>query len=169
MFLYWCSTFTALTLLVRHQEEHLAHKIEWWGVIWLSVWSEVQIIFICSSWCHCIPKPHNLLPHLSPGWFAFLVPAYTGCSGKEADMGVVVVVVVLLQFCLLFSSWIWWRTFIVMSSLSCCLWQKRDQKMSSRTHASSSCQPTAHQMAARHVYIAHVSSSSIHSADWLQR
>jgi len=24
---------------------------------WLSVWSEVQIVCIWSTWCHCIPKP----------------------------------------------------------------------------------------------------------------
>ena len=33
------------------------------------VWSEVQIDCIWSSWCHCIPKPHHLLPHLNPDWF----------------------------------------------------------------------------------------------------
>ena len=26
-------------------------------LVWLSVWSEVQIVCILSSWCHCIPKP----------------------------------------------------------------------------------------------------------------
>ena len=38
-------------------------------LVWLSVWSEVQIACIWSSRCHCIPKPHNLLPHLNPDWF----------------------------------------------------------------------------------------------------
>jgi len=33
------------------------------------VWSEGQIVCIRSSWCHCIPKPHNLLHHLNPDWF----------------------------------------------------------------------------------------------------
>ena len=42
-------------------------KIEWWGVV-ISVWSEVQIVCI-SSWCHCIPKPHHLLPHSNSDWF----------------------------------------------------------------------------------------------------
>jgi len=31
-------------------------KTEWWGtgiMAWLSVWNEVQIICIGSSWCHC--------------------------------------------------------------------------------------------------------------------
>jgi len=38
-------------------------------LVWLSVWSEVQIVCIWSSRCHCIPKPHHLLPHLNPDWF----------------------------------------------------------------------------------------------------
>ena len=41
----------------------------WWGVVWLSVCSEVQIVCIWSSWCHSIPKPHHLLPHLNPVYF----------------------------------------------------------------------------------------------------
>jgi len=45
-------------------------KIDWWLVMWLSVWSEVQIVCIWSSWCYCIPKSH-LLPHLNPDWFYF--------------------------------------------------------------------------------------------------
>jgi len=40
-------------------------------LVWLSVWSEVQIACIWSSWCHCIPKPLRLLPHLNPDWFYF--------------------------------------------------------------------------------------------------
>ena len=47
------SAFTALTLLVGHQEGHPACKKQSGGVLaWLSVWSEVQI---CTwpSWCHC--------------------------------------------------------------------------------------------------------------------
>ena len=51
---------------------------------WLSVWSEVQIVCIWSSWCHCIPEPHHLLPHSNPNWFYFLVPAYPVCPGKGA-------------------------------------------------------------------------------------
>jgi len=49
------STFSALTLLVVWQQGHPACKN--WLVsevlAWLSVWSEVQMIFIWSSWCHC--------------------------------------------------------------------------------------------------------------------
>ena len=29
--------------------------------MWLSVWSEVQIVCTWSSWCHCIPKPPSSL------------------------------------------------------------------------------------------------------------
>jgi len=35
----------------------------------LSVWSKLQIVCLWSSWCHVIPKPHRLLPHLNPDWF----------------------------------------------------------------------------------------------------
>ena len=38
-------------------------KNEWWGV---RVWGVVQIV---CSWCHCIQKPHHLLPHLNTDWF----------------------------------------------------------------------------------------------------
>jgi len=49
-------TFSALTLLVGHQEEHPARKKLSDGVlVWLSVWSVAQMISIWSSWCHCHP------------------------------------------------------------------------------------------------------------------
>jgi len=45
--------FSALTLLVRRQEGHLAcKKLSGEVLAWLSVCSEVQTC-ICSSWCHC--------------------------------------------------------------------------------------------------------------------
>jgi len=48
--------FSALTLLVGRQEEHVACKKLSNGVLaWLSVWSMVQMICIWSSWCHCHP------------------------------------------------------------------------------------------------------------------
>jgi len=37
-------------------------------LVWLFVWIKMQIVFIWSSWCHCIPKPYNLLPHINPDW-----------------------------------------------------------------------------------------------------
>ena len=44
------------SMLVRRQEEHpackkLSHEV----LAWLSVWSELQMICILSSWCHCHP------------------------------------------------------------------------------------------------------------------
>ena len=64
--------FGALTLLAWHQEEHPVCK-NWVMRCWCSylsgLWSEVQIVCIWSSWCHCIPKPHHLLPRLNPDWF----------------------------------------------------------------------------------------------------
>ena len=45
--------FSALTLLVGRQEEHLAcKKLSGEVLAWLSVWSEVQTC-IRPSWCHC--------------------------------------------------------------------------------------------------------------------
>jgi len=50
-YLQYCA-FSALTLLVRHQEEHPAcKKLSDEVLAWLSVWSEVQVIW--SSSCHC--------------------------------------------------------------------------------------------------------------------
>jgi len=75
--------FCALMLLVGRQEGHPACKNLSGGVlVWLSVWSDVQIVCIWSSSCHCISKPHHLLPHLNPDWFYLSV--YPGCPGKEA-------------------------------------------------------------------------------------
>ena len=42
-------------------------------LVWLSVWSEMQIVCI---WyiirCDCHPKPHHLLPHLNPDWYRLI-------------------------------------------------------------------------------------------------
>jgi len=43
-------------------------------LVWLSVWSEVQIVCIWSSWCHCHPKtPSSLASFISrlvlPFWY----------------------------------------------------------------------------------------------------
>ena len=49
--------FSALTLLVGRQEEHLARKkLSDWVLAWLSVWSVVQMICMWSGWCHCHPS-----------------------------------------------------------------------------------------------------------------
>ena len=47
----WMFAFSALTLLVGQQEEHLACKnMEWWGRL---KWSQMSCIW--SRWCHCYP------------------------------------------------------------------------------------------------------------------
>jgi len=48
---------------------------------WLSVWSEVQMICIWSSCCHCHPII-SCCSKIQNG-LTFLVPAYPGCPGKE--------------------------------------------------------------------------------------
>jgi len=41
--------FSALTLLVGRQEEHIRPiKTEWWVVAWLSAWSDMQICILPS-------------------------------------------------------------------------------------------------------------------------
>jgi len=57
---FWCA-FSALTLLVGHQEEHPTKKMSDEVLLWLPVWSEVQIVCIWSSWCHCIPETPSSL------------------------------------------------------------------------------------------------------------
>ena len=66
--------------------------------MWLSVWSKVQTVCIWSSWCHCIPKPHHLLPHLNPDWFYLSgtgLPRLSWIRGRST--GVVVVNNIRLQ------------------------------------------------------------------------
>ena len=46
------TAFSALMLLVGRQEGHPACKNWVVGLVWLSVWSEVQTC-IWPSWCHC--------------------------------------------------------------------------------------------------------------------
>jgi len=48
---------------------------------WLSVWSEVQLLCIWSSWCHCHPVISCFIKIRI--CLTFLVPAYPGCPGKE--------------------------------------------------------------------------------------
>jgi len=53
-------------------------------LVWLSVWSELQIFFAYGpAEATAIAKPHHLLPHCQTG-FTFLVPDYPGCPEKEA-------------------------------------------------------------------------------------
>jgi len=56
------NAFSALTSLLGHEEEHPAcKKLSDEVLVWLSVWSEVQIVCIWSSWCHCIAKTTSSL------------------------------------------------------------------------------------------------------------
>jgi len=77
------NTFSVLTLLVRPQGEHPAcKKLSDEVLEWLSVWSELQMICIWSSWCRCHPIISCFIKiHIS---LTILVPAYPGCPGKEA-------------------------------------------------------------------------------------
>jgi len=38
-------------------------------LVWLSVWSEVQIVCIWSSWCHCHPKTPSSSRPVLPFWY----------------------------------------------------------------------------------------------------
>jgi len=50
-------------------------------VAWLSVWSEVQMIWMWSSWCHYHPII-SCTSNIQNGYL--LVPAYPGCPGNKA-------------------------------------------------------------------------------------
>jgi len=74
---------SALTLLVGRQEEHPACKKLSDEVLgWLFVRSEVWMICIWSSWCHCHPIISCFIKMQIA--LIFLVPAYPDCHGKEA-------------------------------------------------------------------------------------
>jgi len=48
--------FSSLTpLAARHVQHPACNKLSDEVLAWLSVWSEVQIICVWSSWCHCHP------------------------------------------------------------------------------------------------------------------
>jgi len=64
-------------------------------LVWLSVWSEVQIIAYGPADATAIPKTHQLLPHLNPDWFYLSGTGLPRLSWKKGrKTGVVVVVVV---------------------------------------------------------------------------
>ena len=76
-----CS-FSALTLLVGWQEGHPAcKKLSGEVLVWLFVRSEVQMICIWSSWCHCQPIMSCFI--IIQNGSASLMPAYRGCPGKR--------------------------------------------------------------------------------------
>jgi len=64
---------------------------------WLSVCSEVQMICIWSSWCHCQPIISHFIK-IEDG-LTFLVPAYPDCLGKEAIKQMSVIFTVYVGVC----------------------------------------------------------------------
>jgi len=65
--------FSALTLLIGRQESIRPVKISDEVLAWLSVWSEVQMICIWSSWCHCQTV---ISCFIKPFWCRLVVPLY---------------------------------------------------------------------------------------------
>jgi len=79
-----CSSynFSALTLLVGYNPKSVRPANPNDEVLaWLAVWSEVQMICIWSSWCHCHPIISCFIKFQNG--FTFLMPAYTCYPGKE--------------------------------------------------------------------------------------
>ena len=70
-FLSKTNAFSALAPLVWRQEKHPACKNWLMSCWWCGYLPGARCILfaIWSNWCHCIPKPHLLLPHLIPDWF----------------------------------------------------------------------------------------------------
>ena len=54
-----------------------------------------------SSWCHCVPKPHHLLPHLNPDWFYISGTGLPRLSWKRGHLTCVCVCVIVCvcNFC----------------------------------------------------------------------
>ena len=71
---YGSVAFSALTLLVVHQEEHWPVKIEWWVVGGVICGARCRLFAYGSADATAIPKPNHLLPHLNsrlvlPFWY----------------------------------------------------------------------------------------------------
>jgi len=73
----WYDAVIGLKPLLGCQEEHLAYKkLSDKVLVWLSVWSEVQMICIWSSWCHCHPIISCFIN--TQIVLTFLMPAFPG-------------------------------------------------------------------------------------------
>jgi len=75
--------FSALTLLVGHQEEHLTcKKTEWWDAcVAICLERGVNDLHMVQQ----MPlSPHHLLLHWNQTDSTYLMPAYPGYHGKEA-------------------------------------------------------------------------------------
>ena len=80
------SAFCALTLLVLCHEKHLACKVSYEVVLWLYVWSKVLNFFAygpADATAMFLNPIISCLIKIQTG-FTFLVPAWSGCPGKEA-------------------------------------------------------------------------------------
>ena len=117
--------FTALTLLVGRQEEHLAYKkLNDEVLVWLSLWSEVQIVCIWSSWCHYHPQTLSSFASFKsrlvlPFWYRLTQVVLekrplNGCSSSYValwlDITEALLTAFLIKFCassdcLLTASW----------------------------------------------------------------
>ena len=84
-----------MTLLVWHHEEHLSCK-NCVGVVvnWLSVWSEVQIVYI---WSNCHPQTPSPLASFKSG-LVLLAWYWRTQVFLEKKTGVVVIVVLRVSF-----------------------------------------------------------------------
>jgi len=80
--------FSALTLLVGRQEEHLVCKILCVELLmWLSIWSKMHMIQLMPL------PPYHLLLYYNPEWFCLSVAGLPRLSWKRGrEIGVVVVV-----------------------------------------------------------------------------
>jgi len=56
-------------------------KIEQWGVVTCLKRDADRLHMV--NWCHCIPKPYHLLPHLNPDWLYLSVTGLPRLSWKR--------------------------------------------------------------------------------------
>jgi len=85
LFEYLIIAFSALTLLVGHQEEHLAcKKLSDEMLTWLYVWCEVHMICVWfSGSADATATPSSVALFKTQIALNFLVPACPDCPGKE--------------------------------------------------------------------------------------
>jgi len=81
------------------------------------LWSEVQIVCIWSSWCHCIPKLRRLLPHLNPDWFYLSDIGLPRLSWKRGRKTCVVAVVVVVLWLFVLLEWMMPSLYLLWSIL----------------------------------------------------
>jgi len=118
--------FSALTLSVRHQEEHLAFKQYRDKVLLcLHVWSKKQTICMWSSWCHCHPIISCFIKIQNGS--AFLVPApsnrcFHNCHHHHLWLASndPIIVSQMCHYCTLWNIWCLWDQQWPMAKLLLC-------------------------------------------------